>query len=133
MNFHLLNTLPWVMLTLSFGISMIFPQAIGVIFLINLWALSYPHTISTFSKKAFASTKFKLLGIAVFIAMISLFAALAHYKDLVFIMNIYFIAQFIHYIRQNYGISRSYLHNNKAMDLQINGFLFFIFLFTQKT
>lgn len=133
MKFHLLNTLPWAVLLVTYAISFIAPEAIGIIFLINLWALSYPHTISTFTKQAFGKTKYKVMGIIVLLAMIALFSSLAFYKDLVFIMNIYFIAQFIHYIRQNYGISRSFLNNSKAFDLQINGLLFFIFLFTQKS
>ena len=132
MNFHLINTLPWVVLTCSLLISFFSPKAMGLVFLINLWALSYPHTLSTFSKKAFSSIKYKALGVLVFLSMLAVVSGLAMLKDLVFIMNIYFIAQFFHYIRQNYGISKSYLKNSKAMDLQINGFLFFIFLFTQQ-
>ena len=133
MNFHLINTLPWALLILSFGLIHIYPPALGIIFLINLWALSYPHTISTFTKKAFKQTKFKLLGIGIFLVMLGIISFLAYYKDLVYIMNIYFIAQFIHYIRQNYGISRSYLFNQKAMDLQINGALFLFYLITRES
>lgn len=133
MNFHLINTLPWLLLTLCFGLFKLSPESLGIIFLINLWALSYPHTLSTFTKKAFKQTKFKLIGITLFIVMVSLISALSYYKDLVYIMNVYFFAQFIHYIRQNYGISRSYLFNHKAIDLQINGALFLFYLLTRES
>lgn len=131
MNFHLINTLPWLLLVFSFGLINIVPESLGIIFLINLWGLSYPHTISTFTKKAFKRTGYKISAIVLLVLMIASMSAIAFYKDLVFIMNIYFLAQFIHYIRQNYGISRSYLLNKKAMDLQINGALFFFYLITR--
>jgi len=131
MNFHLLNTFPAIVLCLSAIIVAIYPNSLGTIFLINLWGLSYPHTLSTFTKRHFAQTKFKILGAAAFITCLGVVLAMAYYYDLVMIMNLYFVLQLFHYIRQNYGVSRQFKNSYDAMDLQINGLLFAFVLFTQ--
>lgn len=132
MHFHLLNTLPIFLLSLSGLIVYIKPESLGFIFLLNLWGLSYPHTLSTFSKKEFKTNKYKLFGFIAFTAFLIGTSAVAYFYDLVMIMNGYFVMQLFHYIRQNYGISKKFRAQYDAMDLQINGLLFFVFLLTSQ-
>lgn len=131
MQFHLLNTLPIIVLSLSGLLVYLKPESLGFIFLLNLWGLSYPHTISTFSKQEFKQSRYKLFGITAFTLFLIATSAAAYFYDLVLIMNVYFVLQLFHYIRQNYGISKRFMGQYDSMDLQINGLLFFLLLITK--
>jgi hypothetical protein len=88
-----------------------------VLFL-DVWLLGYTHVVSTFTRLAFDRDSFRqhwplLIPLPVVVAACTLALALAAGPWL--IATIYLYAQWFHYMRQSYGISRMYLRKAGAI------------------
>lgn len=94
----------------------IYPQWGSYLFMANVWLLSYPHTVATYQRSYFSIKKNRLFVSFVFFFFFAINTVLYRTYDLVMLMNGYFYLQFIHYFRQNYGISKIYSKNWKMFD-----------------
>ncbi len=118
--------IPWLAIILAAQISMIKPEYFITLFIIDVWLLSHPHAVSTFfMKDAFDRLKKKhLFGILISLAIIFTLVSLKYGYNKLF--NIYFFAQWFHYMRQNYGITISYCQRRSNRSFKLQKFLLHI-------
>lgn len=102
------------------------PVAGNYLFAANLWLLSYPHTVATYQRSYFRTRSKKFFTFIIFICIFFINVAVYKTWDLVALMNGYFYLQFIHYFRQNFGISKI---NSKDWD-EIDTALFHLVSFS---
>lgn len=98
--------IPWTAMGFIFFVERFWPNYLYLIFFINIWFLSLPHTFSTFARSDLGSKKF--FGLALFLGGIFLFLiyVLSLVKGMVFLFGCYFIWQHYHYTKQNFGLAR---------------------------
>jgi hypothetical protein len=85
--------------------------ALQFLIVANIWVLGYHHVISTytrlcFDKKNFERSKFLIIGLGP-VVLLSVIG-LSWYFGVWILVTIYLYAQWFHYSRQSWGISRAY-------------------------
>src|SRR6185503_15933983 len=88
-----------------------FPQTFFVVLMIDIWFLSSPHVIATFSRIAFDKESFKqnqflVIWLPLIVIACTITAGFAFGPWI--IATTYFYWQWFHYTRQSYGIARIY-------------------------
>ncbi len=88
------------------------PSLFWPILFLDVWLLGYTHVVSTFTRLAFDRESFRqhrllLIPLPVVVAAFTIAIALLVGEWLV--ASVYLYAQWFHYTRQSYGISRMYL------------------------
>lgn len=102
----MIHLLPWCGAGLIFCLYKIFPTSFNVLFLINIWLFSMPHTFSTFTRSDRRETKkvFLTLGlIGLFLVSIMMISQLS---GMVVLYSLYFYWQQFHYGKQNLGVGQ---------------------------
>ena len=101
------------------------------ILFLDVWLLGYTHVVSTFTRLAFDRDSFRQhwpLLIPLPVAVGALTLALALVVGEWAIATIYLYAQWFHYMRQSYGISRMYLRKAGSVpasrDLVLDGVIY---------
>lgn len=92
-------------------------QIFAAVLLVNLWTLGYHHVIATFTRLCFDKATFKKSWWLIFLLLPAVLGAvvlLAQQVGLWIIATIYLYAQWFHYSRQSWGISRAYERNAPA-------------------
>ena len=87
------------------------------ILIVDLWVLGYHHVIATFTrlcfdKPSFEERKWMIVYLVPFVALVT--GAVAWWIGIWFIVTAYFYAQWWHYTRQSWGISRAYRRADPA-------------------
>ncbi|MBI1216474.1 MAG: hypothetical protein GC185_11740 [Alphaproteobacteria bacterium] len=104
-----------VLLGLAAGATWFTTQAVFITVLtINLWTLGYHHVIATYTRLCFDKASFRRSWWMIFLLMPVVLGGviwLAKYAGLWVIATIYLYAQWFHYSRQSWGISRAYERN----------------------
>ena len=122
--------IPWALIFICLLLLKRSAELFTIIFLLDVWLLSHPHAISTFTKKRVRKniSFFKII-MAVFFIGITL-ATVSVKLSFVVVFNIYFFLQWFHYARQNYGITikqkKSNLNRKVSFFIQYLLFLSFI-------
>ena len=94
------------------------PSLFWPILFLDVWLLGYTHVISTFTRLAFDRESFRqhrLLLIPLPIVVAGFTIALALVVGEWLVATVYLYAQWFHYTRQSYGISRMYLRKAGAI------------------
>lgn len=105
-------------LSISLGLVAYFvPALFGPILALNIWVLGYHHVIATYSRLCFDQQSHRrslwmLYGL--FPAVFGAVMLLANTFGIWVIATIYLYAQWFHYSRQSWGISRAYERNSPA-------------------
>jgi hypothetical protein len=101
-----------------------------IVFL-DVWLLGYTHVVSTFTRLAFDRESFRqhrLLLIPLPVAVAAFTIAIVLLVGDWLVGTIYLYAQWFHYMRQSYGISRMYLRKAGAIpasrDLVLDGVIY---------
>ena len=94
------------------------PSLFWPILFLDVWLLGYTHVVSTFTRLAFDRESFRqhrmlLIPLPVVVAAFTIGIALVVGEWLV--ATVYLYAQWFHYTRQSYGISRMYLRKAGAV------------------
>jgi len=101
-----------VLMGLAAGATWFMPHWIfNIVLLANLWLLGYQHVIATFTRLCFDKASFKRSWWLIFLlapAVLGGVMLLAKFAGLWIIATIYLYAQWFHYSRQSWGISRAY-------------------------
>ena len=97
---------------------MIHPGWFWPILFLDVWMLGYTHVVSTFTRLAFdrqsfLQHRFLLLPLPIVVAACTIGVAMVAGEWL--IATVYLYAQWFHYTRQSYGISRMYLRKAGAV------------------
>jgi hypothetical protein len=103
-NANVITYLPLVLIGIIFIIARLIPAYIGVVFIINLWALSYPHNVATFFLEYFDDRRTKLKATALMLCFLALNIFIVLKFGLIIFFNIYFYLRIVHYTRQNFGV-----------------------------
>ncbi len=111
--------------------SVVQPELFLPILVLDVWLLGYTHVVSTFTRLAFDRESFRqhvwlLIPLPVVVAACTIAVALVVGEWL--IATVYLYAQWFHYMRQSYGISRMYLRKAGAVpvkrDLVLDGVIY---------
>jgi hypothetical protein len=94
------------------------PSLFWPILFLDVWLLGYTHVVSTFTRLAFDRESFRqhrllLVPLPIVVAAFTIAVALIVGEWLV--ATVYLYAQWFHYTRQSYGISRMYLRKAGAV------------------
>ena len=108
--------IPWLILFISTKLSIKHPELFPYILLADVWLLSHPHAVSTFFKRDVFDKISKKNGILILAFLLNILAFIAFKFGSVALFNVYFFAQWFHYMRQNYGISISYYKKLGSLD-----------------
>jgi hypothetical protein len=104
---------------LAAGVAIVIvPSLFWPILFLDVWLLGYTHVISTFTRLAFDRESFRqhrLLLIPLPIVVAGCTIALALVVGEWLVATVYLYAQWFHYTRQSYGISRMYLRKAGAI------------------
>src|SRR3954453_22186514 len=107
------------------------PKWFWPILFLDVWLLGYSHVVSTFTRLAFDRESFRqhrMLLLPLPIAVAGCTIALAIAVGPWLIATVYLYAQWFHYTRQSYGISRMYLRKAGAIpasrDLVLDGVIY---------
>jgi len=107
------------------------PALFWPILFLDVWLLGYTHVVSTFTRLAFDRASFRehaLLLIPLPIVVAACTIAVALWIGEWVIASIYLYAQWFHYMRQSYGISRMYLRRAGMVpakrDLVLDGVIY---------
>jgi len=101
------------------------------ILFLDVWLLGYTHVVSTFTRLAFDRESFRqhrllLIPLPIVVAAFTLAVALLIGEW--FVATVYLYAQWFHYTRQSYGISRMYLRKAGAIparrDVVLDGVIY---------
>lgn len=87
------------------------PSLFGIVLLLDLWLLGYPHVVATFGRFATdGSTRAAHRGLLVWWppAIVTAVILLALGAGLWAIATVYFFWQWFHYVRQSWGVARAY-------------------------
>jgi hypothetical protein len=107
------------------------PSWFWPILFLDVWMLGYTHVVSTFTRLAFDRESFRqhrmlLIPLPILVAAFTIAVALVVGEWLV--ATVYLYAQWFHYTRQSYGISRMYLRKANAVpasrDLVLDGVIY---------
>jgi hypothetical protein len=107
------------------------PSLFWPILFLDVWLLGYTHVVSTFTRLAFDRESFRqhrllLIPLPAVVAAFTIAIALIVGEWLV--ATVYLYAQWFHYTRQSYGISRMYLRKAGAVpasrDLVLDGVIY---------
>ena len=117
---------------LAAGVAVVMePYWFWPILFLDVWLLGYTHVVSTFTRLAFDRESFRqhrmlLVPLPIVVAGFTLAVALLVGEWLV--ATVYLYAQWFHYTRQSYGISRMYLRQAGAVpasrDLVLDGVIY---------
>ncbi len=111
--------------------SVLNPALFAPILFLDIWLLGYTHVVSTFTRLAFDRQSFRqhvwlLIPLPIVVAACTIAVALVAGGWL--IASVYLYAQWFHYMRQSYGISRMYLRKAGAVpvkrDLILDGVIY---------
>lgn len=94
------------------------PALFWPILFLDVWLLGYTHVVSTFTRLAFDRESFRqhrLLLIPLPVVVAGCTIALAMFFGEWLVATVYLYAQWFHYTRQSYGISRMYLRKAAAI------------------
>ncbi len=105
---------PWLFIVLFVSLTKEFNHLFPYILLIDVWVLSHPHAVSTFFKKGVFDKISKKNCMLIMLGLFFILSLVSLNLGTVILFNIYFFAQWFHYMRQNYGITISYLPNKKS-------------------
>ena len=107
------------------------PSWFWPILFLDVWLLGYTHVVSTFTRLAFDRESFRqhrLLLIPLPIVVGAFTVGLALLFGVWLVATVYLYAQWFHYTRQSYGISRMYLRKADAVpesrDLVLDGVIY---------
>jgi hypothetical protein len=107
------------------------PSWFWPILFLDVWLLGYTHVVSTFTRLAFDRASFRqhrLLLIPLPIVVAAFTIALALVVGEWLVATVYLYAQWFHYMRQSYGISRMYLRKAgvvpQSRDLVLDGVIY---------
>lgn len=96
--------LPWIFVFISAIFAHFIPVTFPVLFAVNIWGLSMPHTFSTFTRGDLRRPKVSAIALVLFFLLaISIYAASFKF-GLVLVYSFYFYWQQFHYTKQNMGI-----------------------------
>jgi hypothetical protein len=117
---------------LAAGVAIVIhPEWFWPILFLDVWLLGYTHVVSTFTRLAFDRESFRqhvllLVPLPIVVAAFTIAIALVVGEWLV--ATVYLYAQWFHYMRQSYGISRMYLRKAGAIpatrDLVLDGVIY---------
>ncbi len=125
MNNKLITYLPLSFIALFFILIRINNELIMPLFLLNLWALSYPHNLATFRRNYF-QYKFSIIHAVGVLILFLGFNIFINFKfGLIVLFNFYIYFQLFHYTRQNFGIVKI----GSSLWKPIDSFLFHFNLF----
>src|SRR5262245_38148408 len=111
--------------------SVLNPALFAPILFLDVWLLGYTHVVSTFTRLAFDRESFRqhrllLIPLPLVVAAVTLGVAVLVGQWL--IASVYLYAQWFHYMRQSYGISRMYLRKAGTVpasrDLVLDGVIY---------
>jgi hypothetical protein len=111
--------------------SVVNPALFAPILFLDVWLLGYTHVVSTFTRLAFDRQSFRehvwlIIPLPIVVAGCTIAVALTAGGWL--IASFYLYAQWFHYMRQSYGISRMYLRKAGAVpakrDLVLDGVIY---------
>ncbi len=102
----MIGIFPWAGFGLAFGLCKAFPQFLGLLFTLNIWFLSVPHTFSTLTRSDRRTQASAVKTVFTFLALLVAIIALSHFFNFVLIFTFYFFWQQFHYSKQNFGIAR---------------------------
>lgn len=97
---------PWLFVLITLLILKLFPQSFNLLFILNIWGLSVPHTFSTFTRKDGRTNKEILKSLSVYLSFFFAILVTSHLYGMVVIYSFYFFWQQYHYSKQNFGIAR---------------------------
>lgn len=102
-------------------VTLLSPNLLWPIILVNLWLFGYHHVISTytrlcFDKESFSQSKFLIFGLIPIVVVSTL--AVAKFVGVWAIFTIYFYWQWWHYTRQSWGVSRAYRGRDRTMSFE---------------
>lgn len=96
---------PWIGVGVTYLLYQSFPPSFNVLFLINIWVFSLPHTFSTFTRsdrRSGRSIGLTILLLSVF--LVGIITAL-NISGMVALYSFYFYWQQFHYGKQNLGVA----------------------------
>lgn len=102
----MINPVPWIGVLVVIVTQKLWPQSFEFLFLLNIWAVSLPHTFSTFTRsdrKTVKHLSFTLL-LGILFAVLVTFTAAS--QGMVLVYSFYFLWQQFHYCKQNFGLAR---------------------------
>lgn len=97
--------IPWLGVGVTYLLYQGFPPSFNVLFLINIWVFSLPHTFSTFTRsdrRSSRSVGLTMLLLSVFLVGI---VAASNISGMVALYSFYFYWQQFHYGKQNLGVA----------------------------
>lgn len=96
--------IPWLLVALALAVARIYPMSLGILFTINVWCLSMPHSFSTFTRSDLRTTNIAIKAILLFLVFFILLNGMMARIGFVTIYSFYFYWQQFHYTKQNMGI-----------------------------
>jgi hypothetical protein len=97
--------LPWLGVGLTLFLYKLVPTSFEILFLINIWLFSLPHTFSTFTRSDRRTKKSILLTLSLFIFFLFSILTFSNLSSLVVLYSFYFYWQQFHYGKQNLGLA----------------------------
>jgi hypothetical protein len=97
--------LPWCGVGFVYLLNNFFPTSFNILFLINIWLFSLPHTFSTFTRGDRRTTKHIALVAALMVIFLGTIITISNISGLVFLYSLYFYWQQFHYGKQNFGLA----------------------------
>lgn len=97
--------LPWLGVGCTYLVYKLYPTSFNVLFLINIWVFSLPHTFATLTRSDRRSPNHLLLTMGLLILFTIAVMTFANTSGLVLLYSLYFYWQQFHYGKQNLGIA----------------------------
>ena len=96
--------IPWLLVSIAAIGARLHPMSLGLLFSLNVWCLSMPHSFSTFTRQDLRTFNFGLKALFLFIAFFIFLSTTMNRFGFVIIYSFYFYWQQFHYTKQNMGI-----------------------------
>ena len=115
--------IPWLLVAITFVLVSFSPISFPLLFAVNIWGLSMPHTFSTYTRHDLRNKRTALSALLLFLLIIISLIIIKINIGLVIIYSIYFFWQQFHYTKQNMGIA---IRKNKNKTLIIDHLFFLL-------
>ena len=96
--------LPWIFVLISAILVHFIPITFPVLFAVNIWGLSMPHTFSTFTRGDLRRPKVSAIAFILFLILAGIIYTASFKFGFVLVYSFYFYWQQFHYTKQNMGI-----------------------------
>lgn len=117
---------PWILVGLGALAVHIHPVSLTLLFSLNVWCLSMPHSFSTYTRHDLRSASVAMRALILFIIFFILLNITMNRMGFVTIYSFYFYWQQFHYTKQNMGIGIWKKQNRTQKELLIDYAFYFL-------